>query len=160
MKRILRIYINIEDIITSVLMICVVFFVFIASVLRWIGYPLAWTTGLAELIFVWVIFLGANKALRLNQHIGVDYFVKKAPLHVREIINVITNIIIITFLIYLSVEGIKLSLDNFNRKINNLSISYFYVTIAVPVGCLLMSITLSSKTYNKIIKFINLKRGE
>jgi len=152
MKNIVQYYIKMENFITNSLMIGVVFFVFIASVLRWIGHPIAWTVGFAEFIFVWVIFLGANKALRLNQHIGVDFFVKKLSRKAQIIIEMLSFFLIILFLVYLSIKGIGLSIDNSNRKINNLALSYSFVTMAVPIGSLLMSITLVNKIYRNILK--------
>lgn len=152
MKKIVNYYIKLEDFLTNTLMIGVVFFVFIAAVLRWFGHPIAWTVGFAEFIFVWVIFLGANKALRLNQHIGVDFFVKRLPKKPQMVIETFSYFVIIAFLVYLSIKGIGLSMDNFNRKINNIALSYSFVTMAVPIGSLLMSITLTNKIYVNVLK--------
>lgn len=151
--KITRSYIRTENFITNLLMIGVVIFVFIAAVMRWVGYPIAWSVEFATLLFVWVIFLGSNKALRENRHIGVDFFTKRMPLKVRTVVDLIILFTMMFFLVFVGIFGIILSFENSVRLISNLTISYSWVTIAVPSGCLLMVITLIFKLKEKLLLF-------
>lgn len=151
MEKISRVYVKTEDFITNLLMVGIVVFVFIASVMRWAGSPLSWTVEFAQFLFVWAIFLGANRCLRENSHISVDFFVKKMPLKVRAFLEIVINVLIMGFLIFLIIFGIQLSIENSARLISNLPISYSFVTMAVPIGSLLMIITLSFKLKEKIM---------
>jgi TRAP-type C4-dicarboxylate transport system permease small subunit len=146
-------YVRTENFITNFLIIGVVFFVFFASVMRWVGYPIPWTVEFAQLLFVWVIFLGANRALRENRHIGVDFFTKKMPPKVRAVVEIIMMVFVIAFLIFICIYGILLSIENSVRLISNLTVSYSFVTASVPIGCILMMFTMLSKIKEKIVSF-------
>ncbi|MFD2044637.1 TRAP transporter small permease [Ornithinibacillus salinisoli] len=151
MKTILQSYIKVENFMTNFLMLAVVFFVFIAAVMRWAGSPIAWSVEIAQLLFVWLIFLGANRSLRENRHIGVDFFVKKLPNNLRNIIDIIIYLLILAFLLFISRFGILLSIENSVRQISSLTISYAYISASVPVGCFIMSITTIGKIREKIL---------
>ncbi|HZH58518.1 MAG TPA: TRAP transporter small permease [Metabacillus sp.] len=144
-------YVKTENFITNFLMIGVVFFVFLAAVMRWVGYPIAWSVEFAQLLFVWVIFLGANRSLREEKHISVDFFTKKFPARMRVILEIIMSLLVLAFLIFLSYFGILLSIENSVRLINNLTVSYSLVTLSVPIGSILMIITILIKLKGKIL---------
>lgn len=148
-------YVKTENFITNFLMIGVALFVFLASVMRWVGYPISWSVEFAQLMFVWVIFLGANRCLREDKHIGVDFFTKKLPDKVRVIVEIVMFLFVLAFLIFLIVYGILLSIENSVRLINNLSISYSFVTMSVPIGSIIMAITVINKLKEKIISLKN-----
>ena len=38
--------------------------VFVAAVMRFYGHPLVWSIDLAQLLFIWLCFLGASRAMR------------------------------------------------------------------------------------------------
>jgi TRAP-type C4-dicarboxylate transport system permease small subunit len=160
MEKIAKYYGKFEDFLTNLLMIGIVIFVFVASVLRWAGHPIAWTVGFSQFLFVWVIFLGANKTLRLNKHIGVDFFAKRLPERVRILIELIIYLLMLLFLIFVGINGLQLSLDNSSRTISNLSISYSYVTLSVPISCFLMCITILSKSVSRIKKIVRLNTNQ
>jgi TRAP-type transport system small permease protein len=151
MKRITAGYVKAENFITNLLMIGVVFFVFIAAVLRWAGYPISWSVEFAQFLFVWVIFLGANRCLREDKHISVDFFTKKLPEKVRITVEIAINLFVMGFLIFLCIFGTLLSLENSVRLISNLPISYSFITMAVPIGSMLMIITILFKLKEKIM---------
>lgn len=141
LNRFAKVYIKIENFITNFLYVCIVFFVFLAAIMRWGGWPLSWSVEFAQLLFVWVIFLGANRTLRERKHITVDIFVKFLPSTVRKVVEIITKVIVLAFLVFLMVYGFQLSMENSVRQISNLPLSYSFITLAVPVGSLLMFIT-------------------
>lgn len=150
MKRIAQVYIKGENIITNVLMIGVVIFVFFAAVMRWVGYPIAWSVEVAQLLFIWVIFLGANRALREGKHIGVDFFTKRFPEKLRLVVELINILLILFFLFFVGAFGVQLSIENAVRVIGILPLSYSFITMSVPVGCFIMSITLMFRFKEKI----------
>lgn len=141
-KRIAGAYVAIENFLTNFLLVGIVFFVFLAAMMRWAGWPLSWSVEFAQLLFVWAIFLGANRTLRERKHITVDIFVKILPPTVRNVIEIVTKIMVLAFLIFLTKYGFQLSIENSVRQINNLPFSYSFITLAVPVGSVLMILTI------------------
>ncbi|MFG6147502.1 TRAP transporter small permease [Halobacillus sp. B23F22_1] len=150
-KKISSLYVNIEEFITNLLMIGVVFFVFIAALMRWAGSPISWSVEFATLLFVWVIFLGANRALREGRHIGVDFFTNKLPEKIRISIEILVLLLMSAFLLFLIYFGWELSVQNSSRTIGNLGISNFYVTVSIPVASFLMVISIIFKLKDKVI---------
>ncbi|MEC9490134.1 MAG: TRAP transporter small permease, partial [Halanaerobiales bacterium] len=100
---------------------------------------------LAQLLFVWVVFLGADRALQTNNHIGVDFFVNFLPRKFKKFIYIIHYLFILLFLSGIIYYGFDLTISNFSRNFSTLGISYSYATAAVPVGCLLMFRTIIYK---------------
>lgn len=120
----------------------IVILVFMASIMRFFGHPLIWSVDFAQLLFVWLCFLGANRALRDKGHLGVDLFVRNLSSRVRFRIEAVISVLILVFLVSLTVKGIQLTLLNKERLFGDSGIPYAFVTIAVPFGCILMAITL------------------
>ncbi|WP_142847532.1 TRAP transporter small permease [Telmatospirillum sp. J64-1] len=133
---------KVETAIASLLLAIIVLLVFAAGVMRWFGHPLVWSVDVAQLLFVWVSFLGADMALRKRAHIGIDYLVKHLPARLRAVLDLILSSIVVTFLLTMTVMGYRLTMMNLERQFGDSGISYGFVTAAVPVGCLLLSITL------------------
>lgn len=126
------------------LLAAIVLLVFAAAVGRSFGYPLVWSVDVAQLLFIWVCFLGANRALRLKTHIGVDLFVRAVPRAPRHWIEILLAIVTLVFLGALIVSGYKLTLLNWQRVYGDSGISYAWVTAAVPVGASMLALTLLS----------------
>ncbi|MGL4496573.1 MAG: TRAP transporter small permease [Beijerinckiaceae bacterium] len=134
--------IRLEDIISKLLLAIIVVLVFGAAVARSVGHPIVWSVDMAQLLFVWLCFLGANRAMRIKAHIGVDLFVRKLPRTQRWIIELMLGAITLAFLIALMVSGYKLTMLNWQRVYGDSGISYAWVTGAVPIGAGLLAVTL------------------
>ncbi len=138
----LGLFAKIELIIGLIMLAVIVLLVFMASIMRFFGHPLIWSVDFAQLLFIWLCFLGANRALRDKGHLGVDLFVRNLSSRVRFYIEVIISIFILIFLFSLAVKGVQLTILNKERLFGDSGIPYAFVTIAVPFGCVLMAITL------------------
>ncbi|WP_227939289.1 TRAP transporter small permease [Alkalihalobacillus deserti] len=150
MEKVTKILLNIEEGLAKVLLVSVVLLVFLAATGRWLGFPVAWSVNIAQLLLVWIIFLGANIALRNNQHIGVDVFTSRLPLSLQKCIELLILLLMAGFLSLAIYYGTMLSLENSSRIISNTTLSYSYITMGVPIGCLLMLITIIAKIIRSI----------
>ena len=131
-----------EGLLASLLLAVIVLLVFAAGIMRWFGHPLVWSVDLAQLLFVWVSFIGADLALRKRAHIGIDYLVKRLPGQVRAALDLVLGAVVLGFLLTMAVMGYRLTMLNLERQFGDSGISYAFVTGAVPAGCLLLSVTL------------------
>lgn len=120
----------------------IVVLVFLASVARFLGHPLIWSVDFAQLLFIWLCFLGAARALRRRAHIGVDLLVRHLPPRWHLGLELALAALTLVFLAVLAVEGAKLTLLNRERVFGDSGISYAFVTVAVPAGCALLSLSL------------------
>jgi TRAP-type C4-dicarboxylate transport system permease small subunit len=147
MKTIGKIITLIERRLSEILLLFIVVFVFIAASLRWFGYPLVWSVDLAQLLFIWISFIGADIALQNNKHIGVDILTRKLPEKVNKKIKFISYLLMICFLILVAYYGTYLAIMNYKRQFSGWEFSYSWATSAAPVGCILMLRTLIKKLY-------------
>lgn len=130
----------------------IVVLVFLASLARFVGHPLIWSVDFAQLLFIWLCFLGAARALRHRAHIGVDLLVRYLPRRWQFWLEVALAALTLVFLAMLAVEGVKLTLLNRERVFGDSGISYAFVTIAVPVGCVLLSLSLVSNLVEALLR--------
>ncbi len=136
---------TLEEWLSQFLLAVIVLLVFVAAFTRYIGMPINWSVDIAQALFVWVIFLGANQAWRSSRHIGIDLLVKRFDARTRNRIQLLLYGVIAVFLVSLIVSGIHITIVNAGRILQDIPISYSYVTSAVPVGSFLMLLTTGRK---------------
>ena len=147
-----------ELFIVNVAFVSLVLLVFIAAFTRYIGYPINWSVDMAQCLFAWCTFLAADIALRNKKLMRVDFFVNKLPDHFRNKIELLNLIIILAFLLALIGYGSYLSYTTRFRTFQGIpGFSYTWVTLSVPMGSLLMSITtaLNIRTTLNEIRAVN-----
>lgn len=141
-----------EAILAGFLLAVIVLLVFAAGVLRWFGQPLIWSVDMAQLLFVWVSFLGADMALNKHAHIGIDYFSRRLPPRAHATLDLLLALVVLAFLLTMAVMGYRLTMLNLERQFGDSGISYAFVTGAVPVGCLLMAFTLLGQAWRAVLR--------
>ena len=103
---------------------------------------------MAQLLFIWLCMLGATRAMRRNR-ISAWRSWRSASATQRQLwLEMVCSVIILIFLAALVVEGVKLTLINTERTFGDSTLSYSWVTAAVPVGCVLLGIAL---IYNMVM---------
>lgn len=130
------------DVTSKALLAGMTILVFAAALARSFGHPLIWSVDIAQLLFVWLCFAGAVKALRRRAHIGVDYFVAKLPKTIRRPLDLALAGLTIAFLAVMTWFGFQLTFLNWQRVYGDSGVSYAWVTIAVPVGCAALALVL------------------
>ncbi len=141
---------KIELVVGVVLLAAIVVLVFIAAVMRFFGLPLIWSVDLAQLLFIWLCFLGANRALRRRVHLGIDFLIQTHGHRRRLALDLVLGALVVVFLGMLAVEGVKLTLLNTERLFGDSGIPYAFVTIAVPVGCVFLAFTVIANALEAI----------
>lgn len=155
-ERLIRSAIALEEGLSQFLLAVIVALVFVAALTRYIGMPINWSVDIAQALFVWTIFLGANQAWRNSRHIGIDLFVKQCGARARFRIELLLYIVIAVFLVSTIVNGIHITIVNAGRILQDIPISYSFVTMAVPVGSSLMLLT----TGKKVLLLLSESRGD
>ncbi len=133
---------QIEYAVAALILAAIVLLVFAAAILRFFGYPLIWSVDMAQLLFIWLCFLGATRAMRQKGHIGIDLLVRYLGHRNRLLVETAVSAVILVFLAILVVEGTRLTILNHQREFGDSGLSYAWVTIAVPVGSILLGIAL------------------
>ncbi|MGE4454396.1 MAG: TRAP transporter small permease [Sphaerochaeta sp.] len=132
---------KIEELFVSIGLSVLILLVFLAAVLRFFGIDMSWSTDLAQLTFAWVCFIGADLALSLNKHMGVDMLVEIFSERKQLVIRLVNSILILVFLVFVFIYGVNLCIINRQRSFQTLPISYSFATASAPFGSALMTIT-------------------
>jgi TRAP-type transport system small permease protein len=153
----LRILSKIEFAIAALLLATIVVLVFVSAIMRTIDHPVIWSIDVSQLLFIWLCFFGAVRALREKAHIGIDIIIRHLPHTPRLILEIVLSIVTLIFLGLLTSEGTRLAFSNMQRQFGDSGLSYFWVTIAVPVGSVMLAIAL---VYNMAIALKNRGKGD
>lgn len=137
---------RLEFLVGALLLAVIVGLVFIAAIMRFFDRPLIWSVDLAQLLFIWLCFIGAARALRERAHLGVDLFVRFLGGRRRLLLETGMAAVFVAFLGVLAWEGYKLTLLNIERVFGDSGLPYALVTIAVPVGSLLLALAIGVNT--------------
>jgi TRAP-type C4-dicarboxylate transport system permease small subunit len=130
---------------SEILLSFIVVLVFAAALLRRFGFPLVWSVDLAQLLFVWICFIGADIAMQKDRHIGVDLLTNLMPAGLQKGVKLGGCVLAIGFLSLIAVFGTYLAIINTKRQFAGMELSYSWATASAPVGCLLMIRTLVKK---------------
>lgn len=150
MERFMEIIDRVELVLCQGLFVIIVGLVFVSALLRYIGYPINWTNALASGLFVWLIYIGADRALRRSRHIGMSSLVDRLPERARRAIGLATTILILVFLLIVTYLGVRMVLANTKRIFEELPfLNYSVVVAAIPLGTGLMCLTLVAEALRK-----------
>lgn len=121
-----------------------------------LGFSYSWSEELTRYLLVWVTFIGGSVAFKNFQLVGFDMVVKVFKGKTREIIKLISQVIILIFLSIILYLGIKQSFAPavLNQITPGLGIKMMWAYIAIPIGCFFMiihSLPLLFMTIKKII---------
>ena len=153
LQKAYRIYCRTEEIIVGLCFSGVVILTFMNAVLRFFKRPIVTADDICLLLFAWAALLGADVALRYSRLVGMDMFVNKLAPKVQKLLQILVYFIMIAAMMLIIRYGFQLAARNWPRFLNTLPISYGYVTISLPVSCILMIFTSTIKIKKVITNF-------
>ncbi len=131
-----------EVLFVEVMFVFLVALVFTAAATRYMGHPINWSVDMAQCLFAWCTFLAADIAMRNDRLMKVDFFLNKLPQDKQYLIEVINLVVILAFLATLIGYGSFLCYTTRFRTFQGIpGFSYTWVTLSVPVGGILMTVT-------------------
>ena len=106
------------------------------------GKSLYITEEFTRYLMVWVVFLASSLALREDAHISIGILVNRFKGRTRSYLNLIAQVLLIVFLVFLTIEGIIALRFQTDQIIPSLGLPIFWFYLAIPVGSLLMILNL------------------
>ena len=156
MKKFLQKYDKFEEYLLIGTLVFNVLLIFSQILMRTIfNYSLSWTEELSRYIFIWQTWLGTSIALKYKQHIRVEIlinFLKK--IKNKKKLEVLVNLIWISFSIFLLYAGILLSKSMIARNVlsSGMRIPLVFTYSCLPISSLIVLIRLINDTINLIKK--------
>lgn len=114
-----------------------------------IVHSLPWSEEFSRYAFVWASFLGASVALKRGLHIGMEALVAKLSKETKRRIYSATLVILLFFLGVVIVKGFQMAAFNMRQVSPAMRIPMGLPYLAIPLGCLLMSIHLLDELLTK-----------
>lgn len=110
----------------------------------YLNFSLSWTEELARYIMVWFTYIGATVCLWQGSHITIDVLIRKLSPKWQKYTKLMSNLLILFFLLILFREGQKLVIEPMiiNQLTPGLRISKSYLYSAIPVCTSIMIIFL------------------
>ena len=112
--------------------------VFVNVLLHVIGKDLAWVTELAELLMVWVTFLGGACAARRGAQMTITEFIDKLHGGARRAADAGVDLFALAILGALVWHGINLVIAGWGNELTVLHIPMSFQYLGMPVGCAAM----------------------
>jgi TRAP-type C4-dicarboxylate transport system permease small subunit len=112
--------------------------VFVNVLLHVVGNDLAWVTELAELLMVWVTFLGGACAVRRGAQMTITEFIDKLDGDARRRADAAVDLFAAAVLAALVWHGINLVIAGWGNELTVLQIPMSFQYLGMPVGCAAM----------------------
>ncbi|MDH5285330.1 MAG: TRAP transporter small permease [Betaproteobacteria bacterium] len=112
--------------------------VFLNVCLHVVGKDLAWVTELAELLMVWVTFLGGACATRRGAQMAITEFIDKTHGGHRRFADAVVDLFALAVLGALVWHGVRLVAASWGNELTVLQIPMSFQYLGMPLGCALM----------------------
>lgn len=130
---------------------CVI--IFASAVARTLKQPFNWAQDLSLFLFAWSVFLSADAALRNDKLMRIELLTDRLKPRARQLLEMVNYLIILAFLVALAYYGVKLSIFSWRRSFQGIpGVSYSWVTLSLPFGAVLLSVTVILKLRDVIAR--------
>lgn len=144
----LKLFDKIEEIAAVVFLAGTVLAVLAGAIGRSMGHPIPSGPEIAQLLLIWTCMLGADLVMKRGEHIRISALPDAVSPNLRRILHLLCVILILGFLGYCGWLGWKLAMSNWAREMGASGLSYGWVTLAFPVGCALMIVSLIRRIFD------------
>jgi TRAP-type C4-dicarboxylate transport system permease small subunit len=114
--------------------------VFLNVLLHVVQKDLAWVTELAELLMVWVTFLGGACATRRGAQMTITEFIDKLHGRHRDVGDAAVDLFALAVLVSLVWYGVNLSIAGWTNELTVLHVPMTVQYLGMPVGCFAMAV--------------------
>lgn len=137
------------DYLTGILTGLMVLFVFMNVVLRTcFNSGLTWSEELSRYLFVFVTYVGAISAMRVNGHLGVDTLISRVPRSMQMVMYVVSQLVIAALMCILVHGSCKMVLQNTESRTAALGISYALLySVGIITGVSIAAMAVANIVY-------------
>lgn len=138
-NRLFTLYNHLEEVILVIFFGAMVLIIFLQVVMRYgFNNSLAWSEEVGRFAFEWLTWIGISIGAREGQHIKITLLTDKFPFRVAQMVNILSELIIITICLLTLLYGIEISRLFAGSNFTTMKISLAWGYASVIVGCGLM----------------------
>lgn len=133
----------IVDALTKTVMAVSSFTVFLVTCLQVLSRyvlkaPFPWSQDVLRIAFAWMVFWGAAWCVKERGHLCVDALLSTFPKKMRTVVEIIINIVLLGFFLFLAVFGTKFAITGLTQTAPYLPIPMTLYYAAIPSAAVLM----------------------
>lgn len=136
---------GLERVLASTLLATTVTLVVVASTARYMGVPVIWAIEVVQALFVWLCVLAADMTLQRAGHFSVDMVANMLPPRARQALEMFNTLLAAALLAGLAWYGFLFAYITSGRPLPMTGVTSAFATAALPVGFVLMLITLAEQ---------------
>lgn len=151
---------NLDICIASALLVFLILLTFVGVLKRYIfKSPIVWMEEVQGLLFMWITFIGGGAAFRNGSHVSIEILVESLPHKVGKFIERFNVLIELVILGYLCSQEFAYyaQLTSTGKVTNLLRMPYSIAYLALPIGGILMIVSMLWAAYREHIKGKSLK---
>lgn len=103
--------------------------------------PAIWTGEVSGFLLTWVVFLGAMRAHRRDEHIRVTILIDAMPPKLRRLVTVGAEVILLLFLVYSTYLAVEMTIQGASRPSVALRLPFAFVYVATAIAFFIMTAT-------------------
>ena len=148
------ILVNLDIIISGIALIALVLITFLGVIARRVfNSPFSWQEEMQVFCTLWLVFIASGAVFRTIDHISIELLVDSFGPKLKKATEWFVYIVVMGWLFFTLYRSslLVIQLYETNRLTNMLKIPYYLVYIPFPIGCVLMML---SETYVTIQRLI------
>ena len=159
MRKLSDILYKITGAINVVLITLIIVLTFLQVLLRYITHiSMPWAQELTVYAMVWMVFFGCSMGMRKHEVASLTLLEQALPYRGKQILTIINNAILITFLVIIFKANIAVIENAMNRLSGMMRIPTGYVNIALSVMAVLVILYGLIDVYDAVMNLINYKK--
>ena len=107
-----------------------------------LNFSIAWTEELSRYIFIWMVLLSGFFTIQEKLNIRLNIIFNLFTSSYRKWLNICMDILTAMFLLSVFIFGVKYSIFSMGQRTPALNIPKGYIYMALPIGSLLMLISI------------------
>lgn len=122
--------------------------------------PLPWSTDILRLAFTYLVFWGAAWCVREKGNLNVDVVLTAMPVKMRKAVEILINIILCAFFIFLMVYGGQFAKSGLSQSTSYLPIPMTVYYASIPSAALVMLFYMVQILVGQVRDFNRKEAGE
>lgn len=122
--------------------------------------PPPWSEELARTCFIWVVYIGMSMACRKQAHVNVDFVEKKFPPILHRWVNLLSNGIVLAFLLCMTISGILLVINTRTMMMTSVDIPMGVSYTSIALMGIIMSFYYLMFTLDSVVSIFKRKNQD
>ena len=118
-----------------------------------------WSSDMTRWSFIYAVFFGASYAAKTNSHLNLDVVLTALPTKVKQVIELLINILLTAFCCLIAVLGAQFTKSGLTQRMPYLNMPISVLYVALPINGAIMAFFYLQHAVEKIRELVSGKGG-